>query len=187
MTTNAVEAPEDSSWFQTCYVAAYDDVLRFVQRRVHPGSAEDVTADVFLVAWRRLPDLPRELDEARAWLFGIAHGVLANARRGEARRSALAVRIAAHTDASDGGRTAEEAATRVDLARVWQSLPAVHQEALALTVWDDLTSTQAAAVLGISPTAYRLRLSRARRALRAGLHLAAAPLRAAAAHEGMGS
>jgi RNA polymerase sigma-70 factor, ECF subfamily len=37
----------------------------------------------------------------------------------------------------------------------------------SLTAWDGLTGTEAAAVLGISPIAYRIRLTRARRALRA--------------------
>lgn len=54
-------------------------------------------------------------------------------------------------------------------AAAWRQLPTTHQEALALTAWDGLTAPQAAAVLGITPTAYRLRLSRARRALRTGL------------------
>ena len=55
---------------------------------------------------------------------------------------------------------------RVDLARAWRLLSEVHQEALSLAVFEDLNAPQAAAVLGISPVAFRLRLSRARRALR---------------------
>ena len=35
--------------------------------------------------------------------------------------------------------------------------------------WEDLTPTQAARTLGINPTAFRVRLLRARRRLRAGL------------------
>ncbi|MFF4779218.1 RNA polymerase sigma factor [Microtetraspora fusca] len=62
---------------------------------------------------------------------------------------------------------ADLVAWRVDLARAWSRLSAVHQEALALTVWDGLDAPRAAQVLGISPVAYRLRLSRARKALRA--------------------
>jgi RNA polymerase sigma-70 factor (ECF subfamily) len=42
----------------------------------------------------------------------------------------------------------------------------VHQEAIALAVLDGLTAPEAALVLGISPAAFRLRLSRARRSLR---------------------
>ncbi len=57
----------------------------------------------------------------------------------------------------------------VDLSRAWRRLSPVHQEALALSTYEELTAGQAAAVLDISPVAFRLRLSRARRALR--LHL----------------
>lgn len=169
----------EAEWFRSCYEQVYDDLLRFVQRRAHPSHAEDVVAEVFLVAWRRLPDLPLELDGARAWLFGIAHKTLANARRGDHRREALAVRIAEVTTLHDPGADPDLVATRLDLAAAWRRLTAVHQEALALTAWEGLTSPQAAAVLGISATAYRLRLSRARRALRAHLHHSpSAPLRA---------
>ena len=55
---------------------------------------------------------------------------------------------------------------RVDIAAAWPLLSALHQEAIALAVLDGLTAPEAAAVLGISSTAFRLRLSRARRTLR---------------------
>ncbi|MFX0539113.1 RNA polymerase sigma factor [Ornithinimicrobium sp. Y1847] len=155
--------------FRELYEHAYDDVLRFVQRRAHPSHAEDVTAEVFLVAWRRYAELPLDLDSRRAWLFGVTYRVLANARRGEDRRAALAVRIADAYDGIEPGLHPDEVGLRLDLARAWRQLPATHQEALALTIWEDLSSTQAAQVLGISATAYRLRLSRARRALRTHL------------------
>ncbi|HHU08969.1 MAG TPA: RNA polymerase subunit sigma-70, partial [Intrasporangiaceae bacterium] len=51
-------SPEDR--FRAAYTATYPDLLRFVTRRVHPSHAEDVVADVFLVAWRRVADLPDE-------------------------------------------------------------------------------------------------------------------------------
>ena len=54
----------------------------------------------------------------------------------------------------------------MDLANAWQRLSAVHQETLSLIVWEGLSRTQAAGVLGISPMAFRVRLSRARRVLR---------------------
>jgi RNA polymerase sigma-70 factor (ECF subfamily) len=54
----------------------------------------------------------------------------------------------------------------VDLANAWNALTAAHQEALSLSVWEGLTGAQAARVLGISPVAFRIRLSRARRLLK---------------------
>lgn len=55
---------------------------------------------------------------------------------------------------------------RIDLVKAWNLLSDLHQEALALAVFEELSAPQAAAVIGISPVAFRLRLSRARRVLR---------------------
>lgn len=156
--------------FRSAYTATYSDLLRFVSRRVHPSHAEDVVADAFLVAWRRIADLPQELDHQRAWIFGIARHIMLNQYRTDRRRDALAVRIAQHQPPS-AGVDPEVVALRLDLARVWSRLPATDQEAIALTVWDGLDGPAAARVLGISAVAYRLRLSRARRTLRRLLDL----------------
>lgn len=162
--------PDREAWFRGLYADAYGDVLRFAQRRVDPSRAEDVTADVFLTAWRRLDDAPRKPDDVRAWLFGIARHCLLNARRGERRRDALAVRVAEAVPS--GGLADEVVDLRIDLAAAWPHLSRTDQEALSLTVFEDLTSAQAARVLGITTVAYRLRLLRARRALRRRLDLA---------------
>ncbi|GII80221.1 DNA-directed RNA polymerase sigma-70 factor [Sphaerisporangium rufum] len=155
--------------FTDLFTATYPAVLRFAERRVQPSHAEDIVSEVFMVAWRRLDDVPAGPDDARAWLFGIARLTLLASIRGERKRQALAVRISEDPTAGgpDGALEPDLVARRVDLARAWSRLPAVHQEALALTVWDGLDAPRAAQVLGISPVAYRLRLSRARKALRA--------------------
>ncbi len=165
----------DAERFRILFRAAHPDVLRFVLRRTSPDLAEDVVAETFLVAWRRVADLPVALDDARAWLFGIARNQLLNAHRGARRQDALAVRLAGAA-ALGGGVTpdaADAAVGRLDVAQAWHRLPAADQEVLALTVFEQLTSGQAAAVLGISPGAYRVRQSRARAALRR--HLGVAP------------
>jgi RNA polymerase sigma-70 factor, ECF subfamily len=156
--------------FTDLFAVTYPAVVRFVERRVHPSHAEDIAAEVFLVLWRRLDDVPADAEDARAWLFGVARLTLMARMRGERRRQALAVRIAvdrrghAH-DSVDPDLVAR----RLDLAQAWTLLSSVDQEALALSVWDGLDAPRAARVLGISPVAYRLRLSRARKALRAHL------------------
>jgi RNA polymerase sigma-70 factor, ECF subfamily len=153
--------------FREIYDAAYVDLLRFVSRRVHPTHAEDVVGEVMLVAWRRLDDVPADLSAARAWLFGVARKTLQNTRRREDRHDAVAVRLAAVPHGrADVGQDPDLVAYRVDIAAAWPLLSAVHQEAIALSVLDGLTAPEAAAVLGISSTAFRLRLSRARRTLR---------------------
>jgi RNA polymerase sigma-70 factor (ECF subfamily) len=131
------------------YEAAYPDLLRFVQRRVHPTHAEDIVADAFLVAWRRFDDLPGDEGDARAWLFGIAQRTLMNGQRGDRRRQALTIRIADATVVAQGGEAwkgsdSELVARRLDLSAAWSRLTSVHREALSLAVWDGLTGPQAA-------------------------------------------
>lgn len=160
--------------FELLYRDAYDDVLRFVRRR-HPGDgAEDVVADAFLVAWRRFEQIPAERGDARAWLFGIARRTIANAHRSQRRHGALAVRLRGAAPMSEGAES-EGSELRIDVARAWSRLSAGQQETLSLDVLEQLTSPQAARVLGITAVAYRLRLSRARRALRSQLEPATPP------------
>lgn len=124
-------------------------------------------ADAFLVAWRRFDDAPKVRDDARAWLFGIARNCLLNARRGQERRDALAVRLAEVVPRVGGvdGHDPDHIAARLDIAVAWRRLSDTDQEVLSLAVFEDLTSPQAARVLGTTANAYRLRLLRARRAL----------------------
>jgi RNA polymerase sigma-70 factor (ECF subfamily) len=169
--------PDQETRFRALYAEAYADVLRFAQRRVDRSHAEDVTADAFLVAWRRVDDAPNKPDDARAWLFGIARNCLLNTLRGEGRRDALAVRVAESSTSARlaDGLDADPVAHRIDMAAAWRLLSETDQEALSLAVFEDLTSVQAARVLGITPVSYRLRLLRARRALRRRLDLAEFP------------
>jgi len=167
METSTSSSEEREQRFREIYDAAYVDLLRFVQRRVHALHAEDVVGDVMLVAWRRLDDVPADLSAARAWLFGVARKTLLNTRRREDRHDAVAVRLAdARWDPAEGTDDPDLVARRVDVAAAWPQLSPSEQEAIALTVLDELSGPDAAAVLGISAPAFRLRLSRARRALR---------------------
>lgn len=166
MEPRAWSPQEREQRFREIYDSTYVDLLRFVRRRAHPTHAEDVVGEVMLVAWRRLDDVPADLSSARAWLFGVARNTLQNARRREDRHQAIAVRLAEVGRGPAESGHPDLVAGRVDVAMAWPLLSATDQEAIALTVLDGLTGPQAAAVLGISATAFRLRLSRARRALR---------------------
>lgn len=150
--------------FRQLHDAAYTDVLRFVQRRAGPHDAEDIVADAYLVAWRRAAEIPTDADGSRAWLFGIARNCLLNARRATSRRAALTVRIADHAPTAT---PPTDVAALVDVAAAWRQLTPEHQEALALSVYEGLTSAHAAKVLGITAVAFRLRLRAARKHLTA--------------------
>lgn len=157
----------DRQRYEAVYARTYTDLVRFVVRRGCPSDqAEDVVAEAFAVAWRRLADLPGDSGEARAWLFGIARRLLVAKQRADTRGHELSIRIAGQV-AVEGPALAHDdlVATSVDLVQAWNRLTPAHQEALSLSVWEGLTGAQAAQVLGISPVAFRIRLSRARRVL----------------------
>lgn len=163
----------DHTTFSRIFEATYEDLTRFVERRAQAPAVEDIVSEVFLVAWRCLEDLPTALEDARPWLFAVAQRVLSNQRRSDTRRTSLQVRVGHELALLEGETIADhssEVAVRLDLARAWSRLSPTDQEALTLTGLDGLTGPQAARVLGISTTAFSVRLARARGRLRLHLH-----------------
>jgi len=167
-------SPAAQQRFAAVYRDTHADVLRFVARRLNAADgtalnrAEDITHEAYLIAWRKLAELPADNAEARAWLFTIARNCLLNDNRAHARQLGIQVRIADNAEIAvpDPNLGVD---LRVDLHAAWAWLSPESQEVLALSAWEGLNSTQAAKVLGISGTAYRMRLSRARTALRAAM------------------
>jgi RNA polymerase sigma-70 factor, ECF subfamily len=151
--------------FEAMYRAHAGAVRSFVHRRVSAGVADDVVADVFVIAWRRLQEAP---GDELPWLLAIARGVLANRRRGEARQIALRDRLAAGTVTATQ-QESEVFDRESALMRALGSLSRLDQEVLALVAWDGLDRSQAASVLGITSGLFSVRLHRARRRLRRAL------------------
>ncbi|GAA0537572.1 hypothetical protein GCM10010172_18690 [Paractinoplanes ferrugineus] len=151
----------DEDRFRELHTAMYADLLRFAERRVPPAEAEDVVATVFLVAWRRIGDVP---PDARPWLFGVARKTIANQNRGLRRRNVVDLRMV-----EDRPAEADATPDRVDLIRAWWTLSAADREVLALVAFDGLTGDQAASVLGCRRSAFSMRLGRARERLRKAL------------------
>ena len=61
------------------------------------------------------------------------------------------------------------------LSQALRALRRVDREALVMVAWFDLTPAEAALALGIGPAAFRMRLARARRRLRAVLESSPTP------------
>jgi len=140
-------------------------VMRYARRRVTDSEVDEVVAETFLVAWRRLDDV-RRASFALPWLLGVARGVALNLRRGSRRRDALQVRLQDPTTRRSG-RLAAEHLDRVSVALA--GLREADREVLSLSAWDGLTYEQAAEALGCSRRAFGVRLHRARRRLRSAL------------------
>jgi RNA polymerase sigma-70 factor, ECF subfamily len=148
--------------FRRLYDEHGDAVLRYARRRTTPDAAEDVLAETFVVAWRRLDRVPAE---PRGWLLAVARRVLANERRGDSRREALVAKLAR----GQVRYAPPEPAATPALAAALATLTEGDHEILALVHWDGLTPREAATVLGCTPLAARTRLHRARRRLATAL------------------
>ncbi len=138
-------------------------LLRYFARRVTPHEdAADCTSETLLVMWRHQSRLPGNVDERRAWAYGIARKVLANYHRGRARRAKvdLALRAAAALPAPPVPDEAFVAAEALNL------LNSRDQELIRLIIWEDLSLADAARVLGIRAGTARTRYSRALARLR---------------------
>ena len=153
-----------SSRFEALYRQHFRAVLRYALARLEPESARDVTAETFLIAWRRLPDVP---DDAAPWLFGVARKVISGQIRSDTRRQALRQRLTG-ADASEPG-VDEEVAERAVVLTALARLGEADREVLRLIAWDGLPPAAAAEVLGVSRLAFGVRLHRARRRFAAAL------------------
>jgi RNA polymerase sigma-70 factor, ECF subfamily len=156
-------------------------IHRYALRRSDADTAEEVTAQVFLVAWRRREDLP---GEPLPWLYGVARRALADQRRGASRRVRLRDRLQGEAAGGKAGMTAAGAwpgaepraqpGTELDLpdrglARALGGLSETDREALLLRYWEDLEPAQIARAMGCSRATAAVRLHRARTRLRGAL------------------
>jgi RNA polymerase sigma-70 factor (ECF subfamily) len=127
--------------FEALYRAHCGAVRSFVHRRVSSDGADEIVAEVFVAAWRRMDDAP---EDGLVWLFGIARGLIANHRRSHHRRQALQDRLAttAVTRIDPGP---EHRAAEIDAALVaFASLSERNQELLRLIAWEGLARAQVA-------------------------------------------
>lgn len=157
--------PEREEVFRRLYAEHFGAVLGFALRRVdRPEDAADVTADTFLVVWRRLAHVPKG-EKARPWLYGVARRVLANHRRGEGRRTSLGRRLREELHATVPDASGE-VVQHADVTAAMGRLSGRDQEVLGLHLWEGLEPQEIAEVLGLTTVVVRPRLSRARARLR---------------------
>lgn len=164
--------PVAEEGFRDLYGAHGRAILAYAVRRTRdPQDAADVVAETFLVAWRRLADVPPG-DEARLWLYGVARRTLANQARSERRRERLAERLRRELPAAIAAVSPPGDAEQPSLLTALGALEESDREILLLAGWEQLGVGEIAVVLGITGVAARARLHRARRRLRGRLEQA---------------
>lgn len=154
--------------FAEIYGSFFRHVHAYCRRRIAPDGVDDATAETFVVAWRKIDQVPSG-SEALPWLYGVAYGVVSNAWRGQSRQRRLREKLNMSADAPPA--LPEEIVVMRQEARgildALSSLKPIDREVLRLSVWEGLGAAELAVALDLSPEAARQRLSRARRNLAA--------------------
>jgi RNA polymerase sigma-70 factor (ECF subfamily) len=159
------KADDRNKQFELIFGASYSRVFAYALRRSgNRELAEEVVAETFLIAWRRLDELP---DAPLPWLLGTARRVFANHARYTKRRSRDGAPIPLdYVEAGDPSTSPLELiAERQAFVTAFKAMRAEDREVLVLIGWDGLDAREAAKVLGCSTAAFTLRLHRARRRL----------------------
>ena len=149
----------DDAWFEELVRAHAPAVHRYVVRRCAPSDAQDLAADVLLVAWRRREDVPEGAE--LPWLYRTASYVLANHHRKH--RPVPVERVPEEPDDAD---PADLALEDDEVRAVLAALSPRDRRILLLHAWEGLDGDGLAAVLGISRGGADAALSRARARLR---------------------
>lgn len=161
----------DPSQFATIFDRHVDAVRRFVVRRLGSSRSDDVISEVFRVAFERRDVFDTHVESGLPWLYGIASNLVRRECRSRTRHAAALERVGGRRE--DMGDPYLDLVARVDarselagLRRAVLSLTDDEREMLLLVAWEQLSPTEAAAVLSIPPATARTRLHRARQQIR---------------------
>jgi RNA polymerase sigma factor (sigma-70 family) len=158
--------------FEEAYRANVAAITAYFARRYRePQEVADLVSETFVEAIGSFAGFDPRRGTARAWVFGIAHRVYARhcaqAINGRDTNSRLAGQRGLEDD------EIEDLAEKIDAQRAGRrliercrSLPPVERGAVELVDVAGLRPKEAATVLGVSPSALRVRLFRARTRLR---------------------
>jgi RNA polymerase sigma-70 factor (ECF subfamily) len=153
---------QDDARFNQLFERHHADVLAYFLRRLEAHEAEEATAEVFVVAWRRIGDVPAGF-EAPRWLFGVAHNVLRNRQRSIRRAGRLLAHLAAAPNAQPP--TPETVVLRRDedqmILDLLERLRPTDREVLRLRLWEEASFDEIAAVMDCSLHAAEQRYRRA--------------------------
>ncbi len=166
------DACEDSTAFAPLYEKYYDRVYLYLVRRcANQSLAEDLTAEVFFKAMRKLSSYKPQQVPFLAWLFRIAHNQLMSHYRKEKVRYLFRIRKENEQPLLTDPRVHLLHKSDLDtvgcsIARFIQKLKPRDQLLLTLRYFEELSVQDAAFTAGMTPGAARTRINRAMKKLR---------------------
>ncbi|MGI9608390.1 MAG: RNA polymerase sigma factor [Acidimicrobiales bacterium] len=148
--------------FEVAYTDHVREVLAFCLRRTNEALAEDATAEVFAVAWRRIVELPEE-PQTLPWLYGVAANVLKNQSRSTRRIRNLSAKIGSQAPERNPSPEAQaiDRAVQDEVSLAIASLKPKYRDVLRLVEWEGLTRREVAKVMGVSRATIDQRINRA--------------------------
>lgn len=164
----------EATRFESMYAACVRPVLAYCLRRVGSVEAQDATAEVFAIAWRKRHDLP-DGPETLPWLYGVAANVLRNQARSHRRARNLSGKLGSQPQRHQPGPEAQvvQRAEYAEVQAAVDSLKPHYREVIRLVEWEGLSRETVADMLSVSRAAIDQRLHRAYKQLERRLrHLA---------------
>jgi len=154
--------------FERLYRETYSELVTYCRRRLPADSdtVDDVVAQVYLTAWRRLDDF-LAVDKPIAWLYAVAYRTVSNRHRSRRRGAGLQarLRLVRAPAAVDPADHAVRGSALEDLNRALHQLDPVDREIVMLAAWEGLAYIEIGQITDLSVAAVRTRLYRARRSL----------------------
>jgi len=149
--------------FERAVAPIMPDILSYFVRRVQPREdAADCLSETMVALWRHRLLLPRDESNRRAWAFGIARKVLLNQQRGRSREVKLADRVRSELRVA----SVADPDVTATVGDALEQLSETDRELVRLIVWDGFGVADAGALLGLRPSASRMRFARAKDKLR---------------------
>jgi RNA polymerase sigma-70 factor (ECF subfamily) len=152
---------DQRSRFEEIWSAHRLQILAYCLRRAAPAHAEAACNEVFLVAWRRIDEIPLP-PKTVPYLYGIAGKVLSNHRRAFHRRSRLDEKlsnlgVAPMTDPVD---LVVQSTEDQRVAAAVRNLTPKDREIVMLYAWEDLSREEIAEITGMTTDAIGQRIHR---------------------------
>ena len=159
-----------------CFARLFDRhgpaIHSYVARRLGSDAADDLTAEVFLIAFQRRHAYDASYEDARPWLYGIATNLVGRRRRDEVRLLRAIARSGGHSpEESFAEQVADRVAAQAVRGRLASALSRLsrgQRDVLLLTA-KGLSGQEIAAAIGVPRGTVASRLARARRKVRAEL------------------
>ena len=161
---------DDPAAFAAVFDRHATTLYRYFLRRVGANDADELTGELFRIAFERRASYDTTRANARPWLYGIATNLVARYRRSAARRDHAVARLASHQSADEPTERVTDSMAAAQLLPEVRAaiadLPEGERDAIVLFAWEHLGYDDIAAALDVPVGTVRSRISRARGRLR---------------------